>query len=579
MFGFGKKKGPTLGLDINSASITVLQLEKTKLGIELTKYGSIPTPPNTVREGLIADPETVGAVVQDCLMQAGITLGNVSPVVNAVVPGQSVVIRLMPVPTGMPPDELADVVTQEAINHVPFPLKEANLDWSIMPATERTDPDGVRRVDVILAAIQKAIVDSYWRMAESAGVTLGRLDISSLAAIRALSFGGYLDQPEHLFMSVNIRNEATDINIIRSGMPLFTRSVLLGLETLGEAVARSLDIGLEDAMNLLPQIQLFGMGGVDARTGQAAQIARTVFGDITDEVGRSLEFYRSQVGDVQIDQIILCGPGCLVPQLDEFMSNRLNIGTVLANPFRALAAGSALVPDGRAAAETMITGSIVEAGWAPVITVDLDLNKEGPSAGALEGLEGVSMRPTVRIAEEDTPWFLPVLAGGIVASLAVVGTWLYFSQMDAPTKQKEIADLSAQISAGKVGLTNLGKMREENLALSRKKQVLDEIVKYGRPWAAVMKTLGDNTPPGVQIKRVVINGNRLKIEGNAVDFKQISDLVVNMGGSPLFKDSLITQAKRDTQNDGRVIEFAVESHVPPPGALSSIAAGNDTVAK
>ncbi len=576
MFGFGKKKGPTLGLDVNSASVSVVQMEKTKVGIELTRYGSIPTPPNTVREGLIADPETVGAVVQDCLIQAGLNLSGAPPVLNAVVPGQSVVIRLMPVPTGMPPDELADVVTQEAINHVPFPLKEANLDWSIMPATERTDPDGVRRVDVILAAIQKAIVDSYWRMAESAGVTLGRLDISSLSTIRALSFAGYLDQPDHLIMSVNIRHEATDINLIRGGMPLFTRSVLLGLETLGEAVSRSLDMSVEDAVNLLPQVQLFGMASVEPRIGQAAQISRTVFGDITDEVGRSLEFYRSQVGEVQIDQIILCGPGCLVPQIDEFMSNRLNIAAVLANPFRVLSSGAELVPAGRAPAETMVTGSIVDTSWAPVITVDLDLNKEGPSIGALEGIEA---RPTVRIVEEDTPWFLPAMLGGLVCTLIVGAIWLYFSQFDVPSKVAELDRVNKQIETEKRQLTDLSKLREDNGVLKRKKQLLDEIVKYSRPWSAVLKTIADNTPDGLQIKKVSIQGNAIKIEGDAVDFSKISDLSINLGGSPLFMDSTVAFAKRDTQEDARVVEFGVVSRVRPAEELSSIATAGQGSAK
>lgn len=557
MFGLGKKKGQTLGLHISSAYISVVQLDKTKLGIELTRYADIPTPPNTVREGLIADPETVGAVVQDCLAQAGI-MGGAPPVLNTAVPGQSVVIRLMPVPTGMPPDELTDVVTQEAINHVPFPLKEANLDWSIMPATERTDPDGVRRVDVILAAVQKTIVDSYWQMVESAGATLGRLDISSLATIRALAFSGYLDQPNQLTVSVNIRHEATDINLIRSGMPLFSRSVLLGLDTLGEAVSRSLDISGEDAVNLLPQIQLFGMASVDPRTGQAAQIVRTVFGDITDEVGRSLEFYRSQVGDVKIDQIVLCGPGSTVPQLEEFMSNRLNISTVLANPFRVLAGGQALVPENRAAADTMVAGCAVEPGWSPVITVDLDLNKEGPSTGALEKMEA---RPTVRIIEEDTPWFLPAAAGGVIATLAVGGIWFYTSQFDAPNKQAEATRLTDEITKEKKQLADMGKLGEANALLQRKKQLLDDIVRVGHPRAALLKAIADSVPDGVQLTKVTITSKSIKIEGDANEFNKVSDLVLNLQGSPLLTDSQVSEAKRDTGVDPRVIKFIVTSQV------------------
>ncbi len=558
MFGFGKKKGHTLGLDITSSSITVAQVEKTKLGCELTRYASIASPPNTVREGLIADPETVGAVVQECIMQAGVAASGSPPVVNTVVPGQSVVIRLMPVPIGMPPDELADVVTQEAINHVPFPLKEANLDWSIMPTTERTDPDGVRRVDVILAAIQKTLVDSYWRMCESAGVSLGRLDISSFATIRALSFAGYLDQSDQLIMSVNIRQEATDISLIRNGMPLFTRSVLLGLETLGEAVARSLDTSFDDAVRMLPSIQLFGMASVDQRTGQAAQIVRTVFGDITDEVGRSLEFYRSQVGEVKIDQIVLCGPACRVPQLDEFMSNRLNIPSTLANPLRTLAAGSTAVPEGTAAMETMVTGCAVDPAWAPVITVDLDLNKEGPSAGALEGL---AARPTVRIVEEETPWFLPAFGGGVVAAIVVGGLWLYFSQFDAPHKEAEVNRLVIQIGDEKKQLTCLAKLREDNALLLKKKLLFDGIVRYGHPWASVLQTIADSTPEGVQLKKVTVLSTTVKIEGQAADFAKISVLAVSLGESPFFSASSISAAKRDIQGDPRVIGFTVTAHL------------------
>jgi len=570
VFGIKKRKGPTLGLEVNSQSLSVVQLEKTKLGVELVRFSEIPTPPNTVREGLIADPDTVGSVVQDLLVQAGLGASG-GAVVNAVVPGQSVVIRLMPVPTGMPPDELADVVTQEAINHVPFPIKEANLDWSIMPATERTDADGVRRVDVILAAIQKTIVDSYWRMAESAGVTVDRLDISSLATIRALSFAGYLEHPDSLYMSVNVRHEATDINLVRNGMPLFTRSVLLGVETLAEAVSRSLDVSTDDGLAMLPAVQLFGMAAPDPRTGQAAQIARTVFGDITDEVARSLEFYRSQVGDVVIERIILCGPGCQIPQIEEFISNRLNIPAAIANPFGNLAGGASLVPPERVAAQTMVTGSVVEPSWAPVITVDLNLNKEGPSAAAMEGM---GRRTTVTIVEEPTPWFLPAMAGGLVVLALVLGFWLFLTQIDGPAKQKELQRLTEEIDRQKKQVTDLTKLREDIQVLARKKQVLDEIVKYGRPWAAVLKTIADDTPDGVQLKEISITGSRLKVAGTAVDFARVSNLAINLGSSPLLSDAAVEYAKRDTQTDPRPVAFEVVAQVRPNSALSSLAASS-----
>jgi type IV pilus assembly protein PilM len=235
VFGFGKKAGPTLGLDINSSTISLIQIEKTKTDTKVSRFYSMPTPPDIVREGLLADPEAVGAAVRELLDLVGLPAKKPLPIVNLAIPGQAVVIRLMPVPTGMPSEELQEVVQQEAVNNLPFPVDEANIDYCLLPSTERTDPDGVRRVDVLLAAIQRVYVDSYWRMAEAADITLGRLDISPLAVIRALAAAEMVTDDGSLTMAVNIRNDATDITLIKKGMPLFSRSVLLGVETLGEA--------------------------------------------------------------------------------------------------------------------------------------------------------------------------------------------------------------------------------------------------------------------------------------------------------------------------------------------------------
>jgi type IV pilus assembly protein PilM len=560
VFSFTKKKGPTLALDINSDCISILGLEKGKSGIQLLHYAKQPTPPNVVREGLITDPDTVGSIVQELIQECGINFAAGAPVLNITVPGQSVVIRLMPVPIGMPDEELADVVGQEAINHVPFPMAEANLDWSIMPATERTDGDGVRRVDVILAAIQKNIVDSYWRMAEFAGVKIGSISTSSLSTIRALSFADYLNNDERLVMAVNVRQDATDINLIRSGMPLFTRSVLLGIETLAEAISRSLEVSVDEALKLLPQIPLFGMTPVDAKIGQAAQIARTVFGDIIDEVARSLEFYRSQVGEVQIEQIVLLGPGCVIPQVDQFLSNRLNIETVIANPLNSVAYDNALMPDDRRAVYTMAFGSLFDKSWCPVPTIDLDLNKDGPSSGVAEDF---GSRPTVQVYEEATPWFMPALGAGMGALLVVGGLWAYSSQYDAPKKQAELDSLELEITQGKKKVDTLKTLKEENILLAKKKQLLNGIVKHGQQYANVLQTVSGDVPTGVQLDKVQLASNSLKLEGKAVDFANISNLVLNLGNSPLLQNSTITWAQRQ-KADPRVIEFQVTATVTNP---------------
>ncbi|RTL43833.1 MAG: type IV pilus assembly protein PilM [Candidatus Melainabacteria bacterium] len=539
VFSFGKKKGPTLGLDINSDSITLIQLDKTRSGIEVARFACQPTPANAIREGLIADPETVGQLLMDLLASASIPVSGPSPVINVAVPAQAVVIRLMPVPVGMPPEELADVVTQEATNHVPFPIEDANLDWSQMPATERTDADGVRRIDVILAAIQRSIIESYWRMADSAGVRLGKVDISSLSVVRSLALAGYLGSSGHLSMIVNIRHDATDINVVRSAMPLFGRSIMLGIDTLTEALSRSLEINFDEALDLLPEIALFNVNPTDFKMGQASQVARTIFSDITDELQRSLDFYKSQVGDVKVDQIILTGPGCMIPQLDQYISNRMNIKTILSDPMRDLIFSPDIIVDSMRPILAALIGSSIETSWNPSFTVDLDLNKEG----RLPLLYDERKTQVIAPDERPTPWFKAAIAAGIAALALSLASYGFITQFDIPNKQRQIDQLAERTVQSNADLKQLSALRKENDVLTNKKKILDNIVKKSNHWSTVLNSIRTSIPGSVQIESVIIEDGAT-IEGNAMVFEGISNYAINLSTAPGFTDALIQSASR-----------------------------------
>lgn len=539
-FGIGKKKGPTIGIDINSDSITLIQLDKTKVGVEMSRFASLPTPANTVREGLIADPSAIGGVISELMLQAGIQQTGPSPVLNMTIPAQAVVIRLMPVPTGMPADELAEVVTQEATNHVPFPISDANLDWSLMPATERTDPDGVRRVDVILAAVQRSIIETCWRATDSCGVQLGKIEVSSLAAIRGLALAGYLGSNGQMSMVVNVRQDATDINVVRNAMPLFGRSVIIGMETLTEAISRSLEVDFETALTLLPEIPLFGMPPKDQRMGQAAQVARTIFSDITDELERSLEFYQSQVGEIKLDQIILTGPGCMVPNLDQYIGSRMGFRTIFGDAMRDMAFDQGLVVERMRPILASCVGSSLDPAWNPNFTVDLDLNREGrlPLFFDDRATQKIEDRPPTR------SWFQPALMGGVCAFSLVAAGLTYLNMVDIPAKQKELIATENKIAQAKKDLEQVNQLKERNSSLKMRQKVLNYLVSKGRRWSSYMDTLQLNTPKGVQIDHVIFGAQDFQIEGVATDFTSVSNLNLNLESSPLIRESNIDYASR-----------------------------------
>jgi type IV pilus assembly protein PilM len=565
VFGFRKKAGPTIGLDINSSTISVLQLEKTKTDIKVSRFASTLTPPDIVREGLLSDPEAVGTAVRELIEGVGLLDKGPAPVANIGVPGQSVVIRLMPVPKGMPSDELNDVVKQEAINNLPFPIEEANIDWTRVPGTGRTDPDGVEREDILLGAIQRMIVDGYFRMAEVAGITVGKLEISSLAAVRALTLGGQLGADKGLNLVVNVRQDATDITLVNKSVPLFSRSVLLGVETILESMQRSINATPEEARAFLPKIQLLGVPTVEPRLGQAAQMARSVCGDLTAEVGRSLEFYMSQVGSFRVDQVIISGPGTAIPEIDQFIANRLNLSTTIANPFQGVVYDRAQIVDAMRPHHTTLMGLLVDPDSMPSKTVAVDLNKGDPETGASEELG----EEEEIVEEAPTPWFAPALIAGSIIMILVVGAWAYFQYSVIPSKESALADLEQQITENKKNLVKYATTKSVVEGLQRRKQELDAIINHGTPMSIVLKTLKENVPQGVSLGNLKLEGTSATLQGNAASFSKVADFAINLQGSNVFPRAEVASIKRHYPIPS-VILYQIEGTLAPEINAESI---------
>ncbi len=559
MFGFGKKTGPVIGLDINSSTISVMQLEKTKTDLKISRFASTLTPPELVREGLLSDPEAVGSAVRELLDSVGLTAKQGTAVASIGIPGQSVVIRLMPVPKGMPNEELNDVVRQEAINNLPFPIDEANLDWCRVPGTGRMDPDGVEREDVLLGAIQKVIVDGYFRMAETAGIQLGKLDISSLAAVRSLAFAGQIGK-EALSLVVNIRQDATDITLVNKAVPLFSRSVLLGVETVMEAIQRSINASVEEAKELLPKIQLLGVPTVDPRLGQAAQVTRSVCGDLTAEVGRSLEFYMSQVGMVRVDQVIVCGAGTAIPEIDQFIANRLNLNTVVGNPLQGVVYDRNQIRDDMRPYHTMLMGLVVDPAMINSKTVAIDLNKGAPGADAAGGDDYEDEEGFVE--EVPAPWFKPALTVGLIALVGVGGAYAYVENVVLPAKDKEIADLETAVTEAKSKLALLNKTQEDVASLEARKKALEAIVNHGTPMTAVLQSFKDNIPKGVAIGQVKVLGSNVTVQGSTVDFAKVSHLAINLAGSNMFSNVDVAYIKRHYPSPSNIV-YQIDGSLSP----------------
>jgi len=215
-------------------------------GPVITSAGIGMTPRDTISNGVIVDPDTLGAAVRQLLDQHGV---GTKKVISSVASQSSLVVRPIEVPR-MTREELAGTMQFEVERHIPFAASEVIMDFQPLVPPEDLPPDQ-QNMEVLLAVAQEDMIEAHVSTLYRAGLDPVALDVEPLSACRSLidinrDAGAY----DHVYALLNIGANTTDLSIIRGGLLSFTRPVPLAGDNITNAIAEALGYEFHEAERL-----------------------------------------------------------------------------------------------------------------------------------------------------------------------------------------------------------------------------------------------------------------------------------------------------------------------------------------
>jgi type IV pilus assembly protein PilM len=240
--------------------------------------------------------------------------------VTSSVSGNSVIIRKIALPA-MHPEELEDQIQWEAEQYIPFDINDVNIDFQLL-APDEHDPS---RMNVLLVASKKDIVNDYLTVFSEAGLKLAIVDVDSFAVQNCFELNYDID-PEEVAALINIGAGIVNLNIVKDGVSLFTRDVQMGGNLYTEEIQKQYGVSSEDAERMKIT------GECSDRDGLQNTINR-VNETLALEMRRSLDFYNSTAGEGRITKVWLSGGGAKTAMLTDAVSQRLDIPVEILNPF------------------------------------------------------------------------------------------------------------------------------------------------------------------------------------------------------------------------------------------------------
>ncbi len=319
-----------VALDVGSYAVRAVELSMGGGEPVLERFAQVVLPPGAVDRGEVVDAAAVTAAVRRLWSEGGVRGRRV--VLG--VANQRVIVRQAEFPA-MPEEELQAALQFEAQELIPIPVEDAILDFQVLDET--TGTEGGARMRVLVAAAQRDMVRAYLAAVEGAGLTVSAVDVVPFALVRALAPPALgLDEPAAEAI-VSIGGGVTNIVVHEQGAPRFVRILLLGGSDVTAAIARDLDVDADEAEELKRRADL---SSDDPAMAQAGRVVADRIGPLIEEIGGSLDYYRSQSQSLPVTRVLLTGGASRTAGLVERLDAQLDAQVEVARPLSAVRIGA-----------------------------------------------------------------------------------------------------------------------------------------------------------------------------------------------------------------------------------------------
>jgi type IV pilus assembly protein PilM len=351
-----------VGLDLGSHSIKLVELEQAGAGVRLVTQLIQELPAaSPARPTDAAGPSNEPAprpVDRSGWLQ--IALREVEACeVHLAVSGPEVAIHRVLVPP-MSAKELREAVKWQVKDQLPFSLQEAVLDFRVIGEVWEKD---LKKLEVLVAAASRAFLQERLALVEGSGVRVA----SVVPSPYALWAGLTLLAPETRQGTVALIEfgaRTTHVAIVKDGHLRVVRELSIGSASLAEALTGVVaseqgDIAI-DASTAEALMRRYGVlvEQPDGRTDEGvpfvhlAALIRPVLEHLLTEVSRFLDFYKIQMDAAGVSQVLVCGGGAMLKQLEAFLAGGLGVAVSVFNPLSRIAdqapsvEAGPVVPDG-----------------------------------------------------------------------------------------------------------------------------------------------------------------------------------------------------------------------------------------
>lgn len=319
-----KGVGDFFGLDISTTAVRAVQLTPAGQGRwTMRHYGYAPIDIKTATADSIEARHRLGEVIMTVVGQSGIKTKNVA----ISLPANKTFITVVDVAAGNEA-ELKNTIRYQLDEFIPMSADEAKVDWSLLGQSLH-DP---AQQEVLIASTSSAYAEERLELIEGLGFEVVAAEPEALAMIRSVRPVGVKDAR----VIVDLGEDSINVAIMHGDVPRLVRTIPNGLSTLVHAAVQNLGVQEDQARQFIVK---FGLAP-DKLEGKVVRALENTLDGFVSDVSKSIKFFQTRYPSLPIGGVVLAGYASNIPQLDQYVANKLGLQVVTANPWQFVAVPS-----------------------------------------------------------------------------------------------------------------------------------------------------------------------------------------------------------------------------------------------
>lgn len=314
------KQQAAWGIDIGQCALKALRCVWTGESVEATSFDYIEYPKSLSQPD--AKPEEIIREALEQFLSRNKVRGDK---VAISVSGQAGLARFFR-PPATEPKLLPSIVKYEAKQQIPFQIDEVVWDWQQIGGF--VEDNQLVDAEVGLFAMKRDAVYRAMQPFLDAGVEVDFVQLSPIATYNMICYEllGELPDPAEVdpenpppyTLVISVGTESTDV-VVTNGIRLWLRNIAIGGNHFTKQLSREMKLTHAKAEHL----KLNARQAEDPKA--LFQAMRPVFADLSDELSRSLNYFRSIDRNAEIGKTYVLGNASKLPGLRQYLEQQLEV--------------------------------------------------------------------------------------------------------------------------------------------------------------------------------------------------------------------------------------------------------------